>query len=146
MYTIYCKNHPRKNNPADEYLNAVRSDRRELETMNQAIKGYNQALEQAAHDGEDLAVIQLRSVISAHPHFVKAYELLALLYIHDEDYSKAGKLLKKALMIDKGNVTCRRYMQEITGKVSKRKKKEDRFDEQQLRCCQRLCFLPLPSA
>ena len=130
---VVSKNLQPKNNPADEYLNAVRSDRRELETMNQAIKGYNQALEQAAHDGEDLAVIQLRSVISAHPHFVKAYELLALLYIHDEDYSKAGKLLKKALMIDKGNVTCRRYMQEITGKVSKRKKKEDRFDEQQLR-------------
>ncbi|MBO4289550.1 MAG: tetratricopeptide repeat protein [Lachnospiraceae bacterium] len=134
---VVSKNLQPKNNPADEYLNAVRSDRRQLEAMNQAIKGYNQALEQAAHDGEDLAVIQLRSVISAHPHFVKAYELLALLYIHDEEYSKAGKLLKKALTIDKGNVTCRRYLQEITGKVSKRKSKdrirEERFSEEQLR-------------
>ena len=130
---VVSKNLQPQKNLADEYLNEVRSDRRKLEAMNQAIKGYNQALEAASHEATDLAVIQLRSTLSAHPHMVKAYELLALLYIRDEEYSKAGKLLKSALMIDKGSVTCRRYLQEISGKVSRRKGKEERFNEEQLR-------------
>ncbi len=130
---VISKNYQPKNNPADEYLNEVRSDRRLLEEQSQAIKGYNQALEQAAHDGTDLAIIQLKSVISSHPHFVKAYELLALIYIHENEYSKAGKLLKSALLIDRGNITCKRYLEEIRGKVSKRSAKEERLNEEQLR-------------
>ena len=68
----------------------------ELETMNQAIKKYNQCLTYCQQDGEDLAVIQLKKVVTSHPTFLKAYQLLALLYLKTEQYAKARQVLKSA--------------------------------------------------
>ena len=64
--------------------------------MNKAIKNFNLSLDYAKHDSVDLAIIQLRSVISQHPKMIKAYQLLALLYIKEQEYSKAGKVLEES--------------------------------------------------
>ena len=116
---------------AAAYLEKVRGDAHSLDRMTQAIRKFNIALDTARHDGEDVAMIQLRKILSQHPKFLKAYELLALLLIRDEDYSKAGKLLKKALAIDVGNPVCQRYQSELKGRMSHPKKRSPLTPEQQ---------------
>ena len=51
--------------------------------------------------------------MSLNPHFVRAQQMLALLYIHDKDYHKAKKMLKPRQRIDFNNTTTLRYMQEV---------------------------------
>lgn len=127
---VISKNLKPENNLADDFLNQVQGNKAELDSMNQAVKKFNQALDYAAHDSEDLAVIQLRGVISQYPKMIKAYQLLALLYIKDGEYSKAGKILKRALSIDRGNTYCLKYTREIRGKMSKPKKQQSYLEQQ----------------
>ena len=49
--------------------------------MNQAIKKYNIALDCAKQGNHDLAIIQLKKVVSLNPHFIRALQLLALIYM-----------------------------------------------------------------
>ena len=118
---VISKNYQTLENPADAYIRSVQEDKNGLEVMNQAIKGYNSALASAAHDGEDLAIIQLQRVLISYPHMMKAYQLLALLYIKTGEYSKAGKIIKKGLQIDKGCVLLQRYAGEIRGRLGRPK-------------------------
>ncbi len=127
---VVSKNLQPDNNLADAYLQKVQGAKADLERMNQAVKKFNQALDYARHDSEDLAVIQLRGVIGQHPRFLKAYQLLSLLYIHQGEYSKASRLLKRALQIDKGNTCCQKYQQEIRGKISKPQKQVSYLEQQ----------------
>ncbi len=128
---VVSKNLQPEDNPADGYLEQVQGEKAELERMNQAVKKFNQALDYAKHDSEDLAAIQLRGVIGQYPRYLKAYQLLALLYIHQGEYSKANRILKRALQLDKGNTLCQKYQREIRGKLSK-PKKQVTFQEQQM--------------
>ena len=128
---VISKNLQPENNRADEYLTEVQGNKAELENMNKAIKNFNLSLDYAKHDSVDLAIIQLRSVISQHPKMIKAYQLLALLYIKEQEYSKAGKVLKRALAHDKGNIFCLNYAKEIRGKISRRNKHAT-YAEQQM--------------
>ncbi len=64
-------------------------------------------------DNEDLAVIQLKKVVSLNPKFIRAHQLLALLYMKNKEFAKAAKCLKRARKIDFNNTTTLRYMQEI---------------------------------
>ena len=79
---IISKNIKSHENIADYYIKKVQETPSELEVMNQAIKKYNQCLTYCQQDGEDLAVIQLKKVVASHPTFLKAYQLLALLYLY----------------------------------------------------------------
>ena len=131
---VVSKNLQPQNNPAERYLQEVQRDKGKLERMNQAIKKFNQALEYATHDCEDLAVIQLRTVVSQFPQMMKAHELLALLYIKEGEYAKANKLLKRVLQVDRGNTLCLKYSHAIRGKLSKPKKQQQQaaYVEQQV--------------
>ncbi len=114
-----------ENNLADDYLKQIRDGRNQLDTMNQAVKKFNQALTHARMDGKDLAVIQLKRIIKQQPKFLKAYQLLGLLYIQQEDYPKAAKVLRQGLKIDTGDTLCQKYLQEIQGKLGKNLKEEE---------------------
>ncbi len=127
---VISKNFKATDNLADEYLMQLQEDRNQLETMNQAIKKFNQALSHAKNDGIDLAMVQLKRVIKQHPHFIKAYQLLALLYIEDEDYSRANRLLKRALKIDRGNTLCLKYSRLIRGKLGKNRSSKEKYQEE----------------
>ena len=61
----------------------------------------------------DLAVIQLKKVLSLNPRFVRAHQLLALLYINMEEWEKAKRELDKCLVIDRGNTMTLRYKKEV---------------------------------
>lgn len=116
---VVSKNLQPQDNLADEYLEIMQEDRNHLDSMNQAIKKYNQALEYARRNNLDLAIVQLKRVLKQQPHLMKAYQLLALIYISDEDYSKANRLLRQALKIDAGNTLCLKYSRMIRGKISR---------------------------
>ena len=104
-------------NLADYYINTIQKNQTALDATNQTIKKYNAALAAAKGGNEDLAIIQLRKVVSLNPHFVRAQQLLALLYIHIKDYGKAAKCLNRARKVDFNNTTTLKYLHEISTKI-----------------------------
>ena len=110
---VLSKHLQSKDNDADEYMNMVQSNPTRLESINQAIKKYNFALQSAKQGSPDLAIIQLKKVITLNSKFIRAYQLLALLYMHEGENDKAGRILKKAAAIDVNNTVTLNYMREI---------------------------------
>ena len=100
-------------NVANEYISLVQAGQGRLETLKNSIRKYNKALELCEQDSPDMAMIQLKKVISMNPNYVKARQLLALLYIHKEEWERARKELEAALKTDCGNLTSLRYLKEI---------------------------------
>lgn len=100
-------------NDAEEYINKVQSNPTKLDSLNQAIKRYNTALHLAKQGSDDLAIIQLKKVVSLNPHFIRAYHLLALLHMKQKENEKAKKYLYKAAKIDVSNTTTLRYLKEL---------------------------------
>lgn len=110
---IISKNLEPNKNIADEYIQAIQNNPARLETINQTIKKYNQSLLYCQQGSDDLAVIQLKKVLSLNPKLVKAHQLLALLYIQSEEYDRAGRELRRALAIDKTDNLSLRYLEEL---------------------------------
>ena len=125
-----------QDNLAEEYLQRVQGARGYLETADQAAKKYNQALVYAQNENEDLAVLLLMRMLDDFPNYVKAQELLALLYIRHEDYIKAGRCLYQVLKVDRYNPTAQRYMavaKHNTGKAEVEKRKlKNAFSHRQM--------------
>lgn len=111
---IISKNIKTHGNIANYYIKKVQESPSELDAIDQAVKKYNQCLVYCQQGGEDLAAIQLKKVIAAHPTFLKAYQLLALLYLQTEQYAKARQLIRKAHRLDSTNEVTLRYMHELT--------------------------------
>lgn len=110
---VISKNFNVPDNAADLYIAKLQANKNKLDAINQTIRKYNQALIYCRQDNEDMAVIQLKKVLSQNPKFIKAYHLLSLLYLKRQEYEKARKLLKKAAYIDTTNTTTLRYLQEV---------------------------------
>ena len=110
---VISKNLQPKKNIADDYINMIQNNPTRLDTINQTIKKYNQALTYCHQDSLDLAVIQLKKVLSLNPRFIRAHQLLALLYINGEEWEKAKRELTKCVQIDSNNTTTLRYMKEV---------------------------------
>ena len=110
---VISKNLRPNKNIADDYINMIQANASRLETINQTNKKFNQALSYCQQDSLDLAIIQLKKVLSLNPRFVKAHQLLALLYINDEEWEKARKELRKCYQIDRSNTITLRYLKEV---------------------------------
>lgn len=125
---IISKNFKSYENIANYYIKKVQETPSELETINQAIHKYNQCLIYCQQNGEDLAIIQLKKVVAAHPTFLKAHQLLALLYLHTEQYAKARQILRRAHKMDTTNEITLSYMHELAQIRSQKvaKLKEDK--------------------
>lgn len=127
---IISKNLRPRDNIADYYIRNVQSSAKELETINLAIKKFNQCLIYCRQNGEDLAVIQLKQVISAHPDFLKAYQLLALVYLHTEQYSRARQVLRTARKLDTTNEMTLHYIHELMQYKSRaRRRRENKRED-----------------
>lgn len=130
---VISKNMRPKKNIADDYINMIQTNQNRLDTINQTIKKYNQALTYCNQDSLDLAVIQLKKVLSLNPKFIRAHQLLALLYINNEEWERAKRELSKCLEIDTNNTATLRYLKEVDEmllpeegvKSSPRKKKSE---------------------
>ena len=110
---VLSKNLQPKENIANYYIKKVKEKQEDLDRINQAIKRYNQALDYCYQKNEDLAMIQLKKAIELHPAYVKAYQLLTLLYIHGEQYAEARKNIRIAHKLDKTDDITMRYMHEL---------------------------------
>ena len=118
---IISKNIKPEHNIASEYIRKLQSEPAKLDILNQTIKNYNIALKCCRDGNEDVAVIQLKKILNQNPKLIKAYHLLALIYIKREEYEKGRRILKKAARIDKTNSTTLRFLKEIdqqTGTVT----------------------------
>ncbi|MDE6917106.1 MAG: hypothetical protein K2P39_09970, partial [Lachnospiraceae bacterium] len=126
---VISKNIRSEKNIADDYIDRLQNNQGRLEAYNQTIKKYNIALAYCEQDSLDLAVIQLKKVVSMNPRFVQARQLLALLYIQNQEWESAKKELEKTLRIDANNTMTLRYLKEVdemmpTEEEHVRKKKE----------------------
>lgn len=110
---VISKNLQADKNIADDYISRVQSNGSRLESINQTIKKYNLALAYCQQDSKDLAVIQLKKVLSLNTKFLRAHQLLALLYIDSEQWDKAKRELNKCMDIDRNNTITLSYMQEV---------------------------------
>lgn len=127
---VISKNLQLKDNDAGRYLDAIQKNPARLETINQTIKKYNQALLYCRQDSRDLAIIQLKKVLALNPKLVKGHQLLALLYIQEGKFEQAKRALRQAAKIDSSNTITLRYMKETNQMLhaanpNKKKKKED---------------------
>jgi tetratricopeptide (TPR) repeat protein len=131
---VISKNIESTKNIAGDYIKAIQSNPNRLETINQTIKKYNQALLYCKQESEDLAIIQLKKVLSLNPNLVMGHQLIALLYMKHEEYDKAKKALSRAIKIDTTNTTTLRYIHEldlilekpVVNNAQKAKNNEDR--------------------
>ena len=119
---IISKNFQNRDNIANYFIAEVQESVAELETVNQAVKKFNQCLVYCEQNGEDLAIIQLKKVVEAHPTFLKAYQLLALCYLHTNQMAMARQVLRTARKLDTTNELTLRYMHELTQQRGRRVK------------------------
>lgn len=110
---IISKHFMPEDNIADYFIEKVQSNPSKLDAMNQTVKKYNQALGYAKQGSDDLAMLQLRKVISVRPGYVKALQLLALLYMKNGEHEKAKRCLLRAKKTDVANTTTLSYLAEV---------------------------------
>lgn len=110
---VISKNYQPMDNRAGFYLDEIQQNKSKLETANQTIKKYNQALVYCRQNSRDLAIIQLKKVLSLNPKLVVGHQLLALLYIQEKKYELAKKSLRNAGKIDVNNKVTLRYLKEV---------------------------------
>lgn len=110
---VISKNYQPKDNMASRYLDDIQKNQGRLDSINQTIKKYNQALLYCKQDSRDLAIIQLKKVLSLNPKLVRGHQLLALLYLQEQKYDQAKKCLRSAGKIDTNNTTTLRYLKEV---------------------------------
>ena len=130
---VISKNMRPEKNIADDYINMLQSNATRLDAINQTIKKYNQALVYCNQDSKDLAIIQLKKVLSLNPKFIRAHQLLALLYMDSEQWDRAERELHKCMDIDRNNTLTLRYLKEVetqltpdeNSKQTGRRKKDD---------------------
>lgn len=124
---VISKNILEEGNPATEYIQRLQAHSNKLDQINQSIKKYNQCLLYCHQGNTDMAILQLKKVIAQNPKLIKGYQLLALLYMREENYEKARKLLKSAAVIDKTNTTTLRFLKEVDDQTGKMTSLEPRF-------------------
>ncbi len=107
---VISKNLRPQKNIADDYIDMIQNNATRLDTINQTIKKYNQALVYCNQGSKDLAIIQLKKVLSLNPRFIRAHQLLALLYIDSEQWERAKRELDKCCRIDINNTQTLRYL------------------------------------
>lgn len=133
---VISRNLQSSDNEAEQYLNQIQKNGAKLDTLNQTIKKYNQALMYCKQGSSDLAILQLKKVISLNPKLVKGHQLLALLYLQEGKYDLAKKSLRQAARIDAGNTMTLSYLKEINqvfrdepAKPTKKSNKKERMIE-----------------
>ncbi len=117
---IISKNIRQKKNIADDFISDIRNNQSRLTFFDSLIRKYNQAYSYALHGDLDLAVIQLKAVVSKNPSFLRAMELLCLIYVNNEDWSKVRKIAEKGLKTDTGNTRLKTYLKEAEKRIAER--------------------------
>ena len=112
-------------NIADEYIESIQNNPARLDTVNTSLRKYNQALVYCQQGSYDLAIIQLKKVLSVNGKLLDAHLLLALLYMKVENYARARNEIKKVLAVDCNNTQALRYLKELNWETDKDQPKEE---------------------
>ena len=112
-------------NIADEYIESIQNNPARLDTVNTSLRKYNQALVYCQQGSYDLAIIQLKKVLSVNGKLLDAHLLLALLYMKVEKYARARNEIKKVLAVDCNNTQALRYLKELNQETDKDQPKEE---------------------
>ena len=110
---IISKSFQAHENIAEYYIRKVQDSAGQLETINDAVKKYNQSITHCFQGNEDVAVIELRKAVTEHPSFVKAFQLLGLIYLHTGQPAKAKQMLRRAQRLDTTDPLTLRYLHEL---------------------------------
>lgn len=110
---VVSRNFKSEGNPAVDYIDEIKSKKTDFDDKTAAARKYNQALDNALKENYDLAMIQLKKIVSQCPGFVNAQNMLALFYIEKKAYARAEKCLRNVLKTDTGNVQAKLFMKEI---------------------------------
>lgn len=120
-------------NIANTYIKAVQNNPGKLAYANKTIQKYNMALEYLRQGNMDVAIIELKKVININPNYIRAYQLMGLLYFRTKQYAAARKVLVRSLKIDRNNITSLRYIKEIDAvageKARVKSKRKDGFTQ-----------------
>lgn len=116
-----------QDNIADYYLDEIQRKPAILKICSENVKRYNQALDYAQNNNEDLAIMQLNRVIEDRPNYIKAHILLVLLYMKREDWVKAGRSLYKVLKIDRNNPKALVLMDEVKQNTGRKEVEQNRL-------------------
>lgn len=117
---IISKNLEKDKNIADDYITELQSNPNQLESISATIRKYNTSLNYCYQGSYDLAIIQLKKVLSINRNLIQGYQLLALLYIQAEDYYKARRTLLHSLRIDANNTLTLSYLKETERVIKER--------------------------
>ncbi len=112
-------------NPATGYIKIIQEDPAGLKAANKVIERYNQALEFINENNKDLAILELKKAVKLNPNYVRAYQLLGLLYMERKQYVSARKAFMKAIKIDRNNIDTLRYLKEVNQLHEKPEKTEE---------------------
>ncbi len=105
-------------NIATDYIGLIRANPGRLDGMNLNLHKFNQSLNLCYQDSLDYATIQLKKILQGTPRYLKARQLLALIYLRLEDWDKAKKELDKCIQQDTGNTITLRYLKEAEQMLS----------------------------
>ena len=129
---VISTTYQQEKNIASDYISTVQANPAYLQGINVTIHKYNLALIHSREGRLDMAKIQLRKIVTTNPKLLKARQLLALLYIHEEEWEKAKRELLPCRKIDIGNVMTNYYLREVNdmlgleeGKGNGKKKDKD---------------------
>ena len=116
---VISTNFRREGNLASSYIEEIQNRPDKLREAGNIIRMYNTALQNIHDDTPDMAIIELKKVVNMNPGYIRAYQLLALLYMRREHYAAARKVLMKAVKVDRNNMTTLRYLKEVNAHVER---------------------------
>lgn len=122
---IISRSFQSKKNVADTYIEAVQNNPAKLDAINTSLRKYNQALIYCEQESYDLAIIQLKKVLSTNGKLLEGHLLLALLYLKTENYGRARNELRKVLDVDCTNTKALRYLKELEEQTGPVQQKEE---------------------
>lgn len=99
----------REENRAHQYMKELHQHESHYRAMRDAVKLYNDALEQCKNGSLDYAVARLKKAVSVSKGFVKAELLLTLCYIEQHQFKKALAILEKVQRQDPLHPQIARY-------------------------------------
>ena len=123
---ILSKKYNAEDNLAIDYIDDVQNDPNSQDLFN-AVKIYNEAIDNIDLDRNDLAMMQLYKVLSLNPNHFKSLVLISILLVRIKEYLKAGSFLLRARKIDSGNFQANKIMNYVLANTKKTEIKEKRL-------------------
>lgn len=140
---IISSNFEPKSNLATEYLSYFQNNPTRLDTAEQVVKKYNASLKLAKSGSYDLAIIQLKKLISLNSKHINGLQLLGLLNVKAGNISQAKKYLKMILKSDTMNPSAMLYLNEVKGQNAGGEDKTEDVDAEKLVLNARESFAPV---